>query len=266
MTENIVNNPQNDYTKPNPSPDNPISHIPPQKPKLPTLTLILSVILSVVSIFCIYLFLQVRTLTLDKYPPTSTPSPIVSANNISDLKTYQNNVFSFQYDLDYTVKEMSVMNKNPEFAIVLEKDSSNIAMFNIYRKNSLYKTNDSPAHDLTADQWIYWNLYNNCVDKKLGLLSGKYCTSNPYSDNEYIFVTKYNDRFIEISGKSDNKLNIDQILSTFKFADSSPTAYTCPASGYADCMPSPDGPKSSCSDEAMKWYKANCPDFKGGAL
>jgi hypothetical protein len=57
----------------------------------------------------------------------------------------------------------------------------------------------------------------------------------------------------------------DQILSTIKVT-SSAAELTCPTSGYADCMPSPDGPKPSCTKEAMDWYKANCPDFKGAAL
>ena len=43
------------------------------------------------------------------------------------------------------------------------------------------------------------------------------------------------------------------------------TKYTCPANGWVDCMPGPDA-KPECSTEAMTWYKANCPDFKGGAL
>ncbi len=43
-------------------------------------------------------------------------------------------------------------------------------------------------------------------------------------------------------------------------------AYTCPKSGYGDCMPSPNaGIRYECTSEAMNWYKSNCPDFKGGA-
>lgn len=68
---------------------------------------------------------------------------------------------------------------------------------------------------------------------------------------------------------SSSAFDIDQILSTFKFLDqptTTPTAkYSCPASGWVDCMPGPDS-KPECSTEAMAWYKANCPNFKGGAL
>jgi hypothetical protein len=99
--------------------------------------------------------------------------------------------------------------------------------------------------------------------------------------------------------KREDQLTFDQILSTFKFIDQTPTptcrprpacldttprclipetsdmcpkatpapssTYACPPGGYVDCMPGPD-PKPQCSAEAMAWYKANCPDFQGGAL
>ena len=43
--------------------------------------------------------------------------------------------------------------------------------------------------------------------------------------------------------------------------------FTCPANGWVDCMPILDEAKTiSCSTEAMAWYKANCPNFKGSAL
>jgi hypothetical protein len=57
----------------------------------------------------------------------------------------------------------------------------------------------------------------------------------------------------------------DQILSTFKFTDQASINYTCPTSGYVDCMPTVGETKTECSTEAMSWYKANCPNFKGGA-
>lgn len=45
-----------------------------------------------------------------------------------------------------------------------------------------------------------------------------------------------------------------------------PAPYTCPQGGYVDCMPGPtEGIRYECTAEAMNWYKANCPDFKGGA-
>ncbi len=44
-------------------------------------------------------------------------------------------------------------------------------------------------------------------------------------------------------------------------------SYTCPPSGYVDCMPIlDDTKKKACAPEAMSWYKTNCPTFKGAAL
>lgn len=64
---------------------------------------------------------------------------------------------------------------------------------------------------------------------------------------------------------------LDQILSTFKFIETaSPTPaaqYTCPTGGYVDCMPVLDAAKQkACSSDAITWYKANCPSFKGVAM
>lgn len=58
--------------------------------------------------------------------------------------------------------------------------------------------------------------------------------------------------------------NNGQVACTL-MACSPTTGYTCPANGWVDCMPGPD-PKPQCSSDAMAWYKANCLDFKGGAL
>lgn len=52
---------------------------------------------------------------------------------------------------------------------------------------------------------------------------------------------------------------------TSKPTDQPSLKYTCPESGYADCIPTVGQAKPECSVEAMNWYKANCPNFKGGA-
>lgn len=59
-----------------------------------------------------------------------------------------------------------------------------------------------------------------------------------------------------------------QVLSTFKFLDQKDNgAYTCPSSGWVDCMPNSNaGVRFECEPEAFTWYKANCPNFQGGAL
>lgn len=42
--------------------------------------------------------------------------------------------------------------------------------------------------------------------------------------------------------------------------------YQCPKTGWVNCMPIlTEDAKKACSSDAIKWYKANCPNFKGTA-
>ena len=45
------------------------------------------------------------------------------------------------------------------------------------------------------------------------------------------------------------------------------SSYTCPQSGYIDCMPTVGVEKRSykCTKEAISWYTENCPNFQGVA-
>jgi hypothetical protein len=45
------------------------------------------------------------------------------------------------------------------------------------------------------------------------------------------------------------------------------SSYTCPQSGYIDCMPTvgPDNRSYKCTKEAISWYTENCPNFQGVA-
>ncbi len=38
--------------------------------------------------------------------------------------------------------------------------------------------------------------------------------------------------------------------------------FTCPKTGYIDCMPGPDK-KPECNPNYLEWVKKNCPNFKG---
>ncbi len=44
------------------------------------------------------------------------------------------------------------------------------------------------------------------------------------------------------------------------------SSYVCPENGWVNCMPGPNGTPNDCSSVAMAWYKANCPNFQGGAM
>jgi len=44
------------------------------------------------------------------------------------------------------------------------------------------------------------------------------------------------------------------------------STYICPENGWVNCMPMlTEKGKKNCSSEAIEWYKANCPNFKGAA-
>lgn len=241
--------------------------------KFPLFSVLLLLILSVVSVICVYLFLQVRELSISQPVPSPSPSPIASADPMTGWQTYTNSNYNFsiQYPLGENIQvgEFKVDNSFEGFTILEIPDTSLISLR--YQKTSV------PV--------ISWwkKLLGNEVDQKFATynsdinFNGIRATEITFDKKgEYelsfnrVIIFSYNGANFEITvtnGNYDSEqtLRLDQILSTFKFIDSS-TSYTCPASGYADCMPSPDGPKPSCSKEAMDWYKANCPDFKGAAL
>jgi hypothetical protein len=56
------------------------------------------------------------------------------------------------------------------------------------------------------------------------------------------------------------------ILSTFKFIDSTSTSYVCPKTEYVNCMPIvPPERQEECSPDYLQWAKNNCPGFQGAA-
>ena len=73
--------------------------------------------------------------------------------------------------------------------------------------------------------------------------------------------------------QEETQKELDQILSTFKFLEeptpTSASIYKCPENGLIDCMPGPDKPtryggcSQDTSPEAIEWYKANCPNYRG---
>jgi len=104
---------------------------------------------------------------------------------------------------------------------------------------------------------------NNIVWKKLNYQIFLTTANVPLT----LAITNYNKFSYAITSSS---LDIDQILSTFKFlktpslSPATTSIFNCPANGWVDCMPGPDSGKSvQCSSEAQNWYKSNCPNFQG---
>lgn len=107
------------------------------------------------------------------------------------------------------------------------------------------------------------------VDGKIGtkisgvIAKGEISTSGQYI-NEIFIPLEANTLQFTLYGKT-QEVVFDQILSTFKFLGEK-LKYTCPENGWVDCMPILDAEgQKRCNPEAMGWYEANCPNFKGGA-
>jgi hypothetical protein len=270
----------------NPSPS-------PKRIPLVTILLILIVLLSLGTAgFFAYQNIQLKNqLSQAKLTPTITPSPTAEAGDpMVDWKTYtyQNLYFKFPNNWNLEVnKKMPVLIQPND--LEKEKEFPNISLYSIANPKDLTIENfqieaekDGPSP----------NLYSSTAEiRAVSGVNGYYqkdqgceplnCDIFSVSYKQNIYVAQ-----IIYPAEVDEALRtiFSQILSTFRFIDPSeasakgdkfldqPTispssSYTCPASGWVDCMPILDeAKKKACSPEAMTWYKANCPNFQGGAM
>jgi hypothetical protein len=241
---------------PTPAPEGVQNFAPPVTPrkKFPLFSVILLLILTVVSVIAVYLFLQVRQLSMSQPVPSPSPSPIASA----DWQAYTNSElgFSFKYPKGWNendenspgIVSFTQNTEDRSFFVTFHKSISNIGKW---------------LEDNQAGEIIETTTLNN---NEFTIIKG----GSQYVSREYAIVLPNMGLLRLVVEPFPNQIVtteiINQILSTFKFTDSNTTTFTCPASGYVDCMPSPGGPKPSCTKEAMDWYKTNCPGFQGGAL
>ncbi|GEM_PF-6088171 len=87
-------------------------------------------------------------------------------------------------------------------------------------------------------------------------------SSGGYKNTNYVAVVGNNYYLFSVSqGDPDFPIAFLTMLSTVRFSSSE--NLSCPANGWQDCMPSPEGKTASCSAEAISWYEKNCPDFQG---
>ena len=122
-----------------------------------------------------------------------------------------------------SVEKMFVFeNQNKEIIGTLSIDKLNY-MYSMRRGENLPQTKI-----LTLDEYMQQNANGDvvngdlgqCRPSNVGLLQRFLCTTNPYSTEAYIFITKNNQRFIQFSGALKDQVLLDQILSTFEFTDS----------------------------------------------
>lgn len=83
-----------------------------------------------------------------------------------------------------------------------------------------------------------------------------------FDKNNHVYIIEIQN--LPLNKEAEFKLLFDQMISTFKFLDSSP--YSCPEGEWVDCMPKVDAsPVPQCSQEYLTWASKNCPNFKGAA-
>ncbi len=233
-SENIVpTDPSPSVATPDPLvpnlPSESVRNLIPPKKKFPFFLYISLILLSIVSVISIYLFLQVRQLTLEKLTPSPTPTPLASADPTKMWPGYSNQLFSFRHPQEVSITINTPLNSDPEFNLVLtEKNDKILANLLIHAKNYQYRVDNAKAHELSLSEWVSWNLYGNCQPHKVGEIEGQLCHENPYGSDKYIFITKSNGRFVQLIGENSSSQILDQILSTFKFIDisNSPTIST----------------------------------------
>jgi hypothetical protein len=203
--------------------------------------------------------------------PTPTPIPLVSpeptaeaADPTADWKTFTLNEIIFKYPPDWT---------NPEY--IQTPSGQSVEIKNNDNTQRIVVISGINKGYTKADLSGFINSLIENGAKKLTLDGSEAAESTLTSQGSKIttvYVTskdktsQYSIALQTPEAYPDQEMDklLNQILSTFTFIEPS-TTYTCPQSGWVDCMPGPDE-KPECSPAAMSWYQANCPGFKGGAL
>ncbi len=267
-SENIVPGP----TAPNLASES-VQNLIPQKKKFPLLLYISLILLSVVSVISIYLFLQVRQLTLEKLAPSPTPIPSPSADPTAGWQTYTNDLFSFNLkypagfsltdNLQESLDPLAWTTKNTLTLTDSGNDCTILLMINpdgfgpwFPNKTITVGSNGLDGLSVIAEKENTENLAEkkyqiiatgSISDRKVsGLWVSATCSDTP-QDKDYLDAT------------------VDEILSTFKFTDNStselPKKHFVSSNKFFDTYPYPveltnlkdvDLIGFSCSDKYSK--------------
>ena len=218
-------------------------------------------------------------------PETYKVSEIYTGEYVQNWIVYENNdyKFEFKYPPDWKINDYFNA-KNPYLQIIKSgatngdldwTDGSVVALSLSESKDinleKLLSIPEDVIDKLNYQKFSYlgWEgyIYNNGLQ-----------TTNPESFGEEIIATKdapdgiiFQIRWSQLN--YNNNLTAEKyffpLLSTFKFTGKSNSIYTCPESGWIDCMPGPDKPSlyggcsQNTSPEAIQWYQENCPDYQG---
>lgn len=239
----------------------------------------------------IYLFyqniqLKKQVTTLTKKQTSPIPSP--TSNPLGNWKTFTNSAYNItiQYPVDAQLiliepaqyrlfgVNITLSNQNIQYVttrisiqVVGNKKTPYTQLAQSFFAHDTGWMND-PNTPFTPIQHTDIGSANaESMTQTLCPSAGQYCEKTEYyfTDND-----TYNFLITATYPIDSNQIPLfkqvtDQILSTFQFVDKTPTTYTCPSSGWVDCMPGTTV-KLECSTEAMTWYKTNCSNFQGAAL
>jgi len=250
-----------------------------------TASMALFVLMSLgVIVFLYYQNQQLKSMLASYQTPVTSPTPTATADPTANWKTYTNTGQNFSYrcptewnlgkNLNYDGKvetsECSIIYSG-KFSF---DDGGTVTLG--FVPNPIAKTQSSYANTEVNSVKTQSNVQTYSNNGFEGWISMK----NEAHTLQMIARKNVAGGYYEVTAlavgetktEQEYKTFFDQILSTFKFVEATPSAtpsttgYTCPANGYVDCMPVLTLEKqAACSAEAMAWYKANCPNFKGGA-
>lgn len=212
---------------------------------------------------------------VEKFKSAPSPSPSATMDPTASWKTYTNTIhqLTFKYPPSWSL-DATHANEPINAILILMKNKAEITMY--FKLNGIgglgrdylgepytlsgmhlykYETNDSENNTIGFG-------ITDSLTQSLGVFS--------YAGEPYSITLTYPKTLANTPDEKILQTEFDQILSTFQFLpqpSASSSAYTCPQNGYVDCMPVlNDAKKASCSSQAITWYKANCPNFKGVAM
>jgi len=181
--------------------------------------------------------------------PTATPEALLNLN----WKTFSNSTYKLFYPSTWTRKSVSG-------GITLTKGTSVIS---ILTTKSSYSCDKQSVQGIVKDGYL-WDLQEASASSQYYLCE---IAESGQSSNTSVGSVNLKGSKVDNKTLDEFKYILEKIEIVKKQTTSPKISFVCPSSEYVDCMPTVGGPKKTeCSTEAMAWYTANCPNFKGGAL